>query len=1203
MTSPLPIRLVLMIILSGFISTAMATLPYQFGPDSQTAFSRCVTFDANGDGCQWQYSSIGSCLLYEGCDNDADDYLFLPPVSVTDTGTYRITAEVMRGAHREVLQIGFARYVSPAALQVAAVIDSEISISYYSTSGGDWHCVQTGVYYPVLRIVSPAGGISLNVRNVQIHKVAGTMRKLPVSLTPTAAEATEFSIMDADHDELSWRFDNDSLCFTATGSTAAKADDWLLTPPFLAEGHKFAFSFSTSTHSSVEESFEVRFGPDTVKPSEWPVVMRFDHAQPAWRRWRVLASTSHDSIPHRFAIRLLTSGGDGMKVRNFHIETTTDSVMQLPAYIHVDSTYNGQGDKWIIMPAFEAPAYENVNVVWTLRGNGPRSPQIELWHGQIDDPQFMSRVSIHGGLSNRESRTFSQRFYCHDPHGSHFIAFHILGSPGWSGGVIESLSIDTLRQPASEELLPFTATLDTVVSKPIVIGPFWVDNPESMLSVTMKLSGSAAIHIGTSAELSRMKLAGVATGDSISGNLTTLLVPPADYGCHYLCLTADTASATVIDSICIERYNIGVTVPGQFKEITATPRPGHHHVADLKILMPSTLINGMTMWEDEMLVVTTDYEGGSMVNYSYPGDTLCITIPAVEGVNNVSVNAANWAGNGLSRSVSFHLQGHDSPREIKNFRALPDIDNCGALLKWQMDTIGVNGGYVSPDSLTFRIEMLQDSLWQSIAEVAAIDSFAFRLPAIPALRQKAQLWKVTASNSLGETDPVYATTLLGTPLSLPLAEDYRGASGASLPWSIMHESCHAVEWSIADTTSDPHSPLNGSLIFTPTDTGASASLLLPAFISGAGVPPLLRLRINTDNVLPSINASLLSNHNIENLPTLHTVSLPGGWNDVYISLADPLPADQSATIRLDILWDNEYPAPLQINEYEIMLPVETGMTLKWASVPDTLRLGEDNMLWAIITNIGSKSIELNDCLLEISDGLKLTPLTLPKGTTLQPYEYATASFNFYPSADNFDKDLVLKLTATVDTALYATASLTRHLDYGKCPIVTNLKGRFVGSPFRLHLQWDAPRYDGFDLQACSPADLTYSIYRDSVMIISGLRNCEYIDTLLTGGPHIYHVAVSDEYTQYPLGNSFMVMVPKSMTTGSDLLLTPHGEILPVSGGILIKGLADEYADIYSYDGHKVARVLITDDNFRLRLQKGLYIVRIRHSAIRLQVRE
>lgn len=924
---------------------------YSFGPSQKEDMDRCRIFDANGDGCTWTYSADGPALLYEGNDNDADEYIFLPPVSCTVPGTYRITMQALRGMREEMIQIGFARAPSPQAMTVAGEFSSEIPSAMFSTIGTDWKCVQPGLYYPVIRIVTPRGGISLRIRDISVERMEKSGYTLPVSIVPTPAQSIDFGTKDADTDGRSWFYRPDSLCFTTFGSATRKSDDWLILPPVRIDNGHYSLSFDCRSEGSAPEIFEVLYGPDSIPMEMWSTAMTNPAATAEWRQVKALFTVdSAANVPYRTAVRLRSEGGDGLSVRNFRLETSADSLHQIPFMLNIDTTFTGKSDEWIFFPPFRPEPMRALNAVWRIRALGPASPLIELWEGPVADSAAMTRVALRTGIVNSEPRTMAQSFYYGDRRGQHVVALRIVGNENSSGGVIESLAIDTLAAPADSCLLPWAVVPDIPAGTDTFIsGPVWIGNMELEMALQLDIAGNGDYTLlwGTSPDTATMKVVPPASVADTATGKRSFIVVPQDFGYHYMALIS-TGSHLSVDSISLHTLPYGVTTPSAPTAVSARYHHGTDRPAEVTVTLPSSLVNGNSTWPDECLVLEITTPLDTVRIPGQPGDTMTLPLHVPDGFSTITARAGNYAGYG-PESICGIYAGPDAPRTSGyNAIVLPDADNKGALISWSADSVGVHGGYADPAEMCYNIELLRDTSWISVSTVTAVTDCHVRLPADIADTLSCRHFRITGANAMGKAAPTAATAMLGKAVQVPVAEDFRDTI-PRWPFAFAREQSPHTSIMI-DTTKgrDSELPLNGSMILRPDTVGATGCLMLPSYDSEKIVLTALTLRVSAGCGSPVVSIAAMTDNRIFPLDTVSLADIPDGFADVTVLLPDSLLQAGATTLALKAEWRDTVLKPLVITRYSIgssPTPVVTDIAAKLTGPPAVATLVWDTPLW------------------------------------------------------------------------------------------------------------------------------------------------------------------------------------------------------------------------------------------------------------------
>ena len=1181
---------------------------YRFGPDGNGDMTGCRIFDANGDGNSWVFSSRERSLLYESNYNEADDYIFLPPVEIKEAGRYRLSFEVMRGNEREVLVVGMGQRAVPSAFRPALTLEgNEIPQGAFGTAGTAWECAVPGVYYPALR-VRTENGFMLYVRNIELSKVSGTdtmgMRCLPMLLLPTPAQASEFSITDGDGDGHSWRYQRDSVCFTAPGSVKSQADDWLVLPPFSAGKGNYAFSFDAKASGNVTERYDVRFGPDSLPMHQWQPIMLHPSIGNEWKRWKALFSVEGDSAVYRVAVRLATTGGDGVSLRDFKVEESTDTLLSLPCELKLDTAFTGQGDEWIILPPFKAPAFNNVRVEFQIKGFGPFSPQMELMEGEVADTSIMRRYNLYGGIVNREELPVSRIFYCGDPHGQHVVAFRIKGKPDWTGGMITTVRIDTAFQAGDVPVLPYSYKPENTLTDTLTMGPVWVDFTENMLGIRVIGKGPYRLQLAREERAlgprnNVLKWSDVVicdTTDSVSIERNFMAVPRG-HGKHYLRLISISGNELRIDSITLERLPYVTTTPSA-PSLTVNTMPHGQLEVDVKVVLPVTLTAGMEMYSEGELTVNVSSEVGQTMLLGYPGDTVTVRIAVPQGNSTITATAQNWAGTGMPAQCEIYA-GADAPRALRQLMAYPDYDNRGALLRWMQDTIGVHGGYVEPDSMKYSVEVLSDSLWLKVAEVTGADSGLVRLPQEMAGKLEKRMWRVTPYNALGTAEPTEVTTLLGKPLAMPVTENY---TEEDLPYAIISEQSDSVAVEIVEEEDkDPAYGHNRHFTMTPAEEGSKAALLLPGFTTDSASVPQLLLRVKKMPGAPTVSVELLGRRQLKTIDTISLESVRPQWTDIRIPLNDTLVSGEAFTVLLRPWWNNGT-IPMVMSRYTIDHIRPQQLLLNWQSLPDTLVICDPNKVTATVTNIGSEAVNLSSPILRIETEAPVVSETTSRLRIL-PGETLSLPYTAVLPADYYGMGVKLNVAASTSDSLMRSDIVTeRPVGAGRNPVVVDLAGEILSSPARIRLTWSEPVWNpvlGFREPTAFAS--TYKIYKNKTVIATSYTGHEYTDTLLRVGIHKYYVAYVVEGRECPLSNEVRIAVtPEHLSVAA--IESAEAELQPVYGGIRCLNLGGNVLTIFRPDGTIVLLHQLRGDEETIALVPGFYIAQAGNRRVKIVVK-
>lgn len=976
------------------------TIAWRFGPDAPSDMQRCRIIDANADGYSWRYTPTGPAVIYEGNDNDADDYLFLPPVELTDTGCYRIFFQAIRDAEPQVLTLGVSTAQSAATFSVLRVFTSELTATNYSTLGATFHCQKPGVYYPTLHITSKAGSMSLRCKNIRVEKSVGQVRTPPFELLPTQAEASEFTILDADGDGVSWLYNSDSASLCVSGSLGKTSDDWLLLPPFRGKPGSYALEMDVQAASAgIPEIYEVRYGPDGVDPEMWQTVLTNPSVTDSPWRERALMEL-RDSVTYRAAVRYRSAGGDGLHLRRFSVSESKDSLLSLPCTITVDTTLR-PGDMIMLNP-FRTPQYLNAGLVIKYRGTGPRPPEVALMHAPVAEERQMQPIGTVFDMLNRNSAEWAMRFYGGNYAGQTVLGIRV-GSADRDPVVIESITIDTLRNPTAPEL-PCLIEPDTLISDSALLGPVWIDN-RIPAQIDVTATGHYQLLWGIADSTERMTEL-KPNGEEMPDTVLRYYALPQGFGAHYMAIVPldDTVRVNRIE---ITRSNLSTNNPG-VPALSAEPIPNPNSKAQVTVILPRHNFAGMELWENENLTVSVTSGCDTVVAYGLPGDTMSLCLRVPQGMTSIAANCAGWFGWGPKGYTQVY-GGEDAPIRITGLEALPDADNTGVLLRWNLDSIGAHGAYVNPSTISYRIEhSIEGTDRQRVDTVRGIAS-ALIQRVVTSGNQRPIRWRVIPFNDYGQGDTAMTVSLTGPALTLPLTETFHPQACPVLPIALTDSLTFDFDADITDPSRIPNHVMR---------LQGRGSLLLPSFKPKPHTRLLMRVLTRAD---ATATLELLTEGRTHMLDSALVSVCDSGWHTLCVSIPDTLiKPDKAATFRLHL-----QSGQLLVSEYDIREMTQQNLLLDWVSLPDTLFTGRENIFRARFTNAGTYPIAMSPTDMRVSTGGRVFGI-YPSGDDhffkLGSGQGKTLTYRFTP-APGTEGEIATMEISPANTDLYLQAML------------------------------------------------------------------------------------------------------------------------------------------------------------------------------------
>lgn len=262
------------------------------------------------------------------------------------------------------------------------------------------------------------------------------------------------------------------------------------------------------------------------------------------------------------------------------------------------------------------------------------------------------------------------------------------------------------------------------------------------------------------------------------------------YHVGFHALSPRNQASIVIHEISVER-GLSVNVPSAVSDLKVTPGKGGDLTASISFTTPSTTVGGKTL---ENITKVTLYREGTeepiveITDVSPHKQYTLTDYDAMNGNLKYIVTAWNEFGEGDSASESAYV-GIDHPFAPKNI-TIKDNLNGSVTLNWEEDIIGVNGGIVDLDELTYNLYYYNKG---SLTQLASdIEDTTYTISGLPTDGDQAFLFLfVSAVNDLGESDTAEAPVITtGEAYTVPFMEGFKTLQGIWRPdgesarWSI-----------------------------------------------------------------------------------------------------------------------------------------------------------------------------------------------------------------------------------------------------------------------------------------------------------------------------------------------------------------------------------------------------------------------------------
>lgn len=302
-------------------------------------------------------------------------------------------------------------------------------------------------------------------------------------------------------------------------------------------------------------------------------------------------------------------------------------------------------------------------------------------------------------------------------------------------------------------------------------------NPESRISdVTAKFRPSSnAIDNGSDFDI----ITGLVKADK-----------PGDY---YIGLHAIPRSIEMMAGNCAFRNfkvsddNISSNAPALPTDLVVVDAGNGELAANVTFTFPSTDISGEAIPAGTVLTAKITAKEAKTCT-GKPGDKIVVKVATVQGENTISFNISSGDSNGETVYQKVYTGVH-IPVRPEEFDAVVSDDLTKVSLKWNAVTTSIDGGYLNPETVTYRIEGIGfrdeygEVQYVTIADNLIKTSYDFVLPE-DASQEYYDIY-VIAQNEAGDCGTGLGRKFyLGKPYALPFYEGFENGGCASAPWII-----------------------------------------------------------------------------------------------------------------------------------------------------------------------------------------------------------------------------------------------------------------------------------------------------------------------------------------------------------------------------------------------------------------------------------
>lgn len=231
----------------------------------------------------------------------------------------------------------------------------------------------------------------------------------------------------------------------------------------------------------------------------------------------------------------------------------------------------------------------------------------------------------------------------------------------------------------------------------------------------------------------------------------------------------------------------GDNAPAEPAEFTVTPGEKGAKTAHMTWKAPTTSFGGETL-ADAVTGYVIERNGEKIATLEANATSYDDTSIDADGDYAYVIYAVNKAGNGGKARATVFV-GNDMPGQVSNMKFIVGEGCASAKLSWDAPTQGFNGGYFSPDGLTYKIVRQPDNktVVENLKETTFTDDQMTRIGRYT--------YVIYACNEYGETAAnMPEAYVLGKAMTLPMSQDFSNMTYFENQWMAYDANKDAYSW-------------------------------------------------------------------------------------------------------------------------------------------------------------------------------------------------------------------------------------------------------------------------------------------------------------------------------------------------------------------------------------------------------------------------
>lgn len=535
------------------------------------------------------------------------------------------------------------------------------------------------------------------------------------------------------------------------------------------------------------------------------------------------------------------------------------------------------------------------------------------------------------------------------------------------------------------------------------------------------------------------------------------------FGIHF---TSEAVDMTSADMPYGSFYDLKITpgpddgAPAKVADLKVEPFAGGELKAEVSFTAPSATFAGGALQSIEKIEVCNgNDEVLGTVSDAVPGGECSLTVSNVsQGVNVYHVYAYNDKGRGELAEIAQYI-GNDIPGSVQNIATSIESNRC-ITFSWDAPlSVGVNGGYVNPENVTYNFCRSEYDYVPPFAVEGATGlterTFTYEETS-PTFgdTQHIYYYGVQPVNEMGEGILLYSGFVLGKPYQAPFKESFAGGTLSTAQWTA--QQLYGLEGWIQSTGTGTVAPFDedgGMLLYSTTSGELTGSAI---------VTPILELK---DMKKPVVSFYMYHNPDSENAYlsvqaskddadyaqlALINVNEGSGWTLHKLPLDDFNGSDR---VFIALLGASEEAVDFAVDDIQVYDDINTDIAVTSLSAPEKLELNEEGEFVAEVVSKG-----LDDVAQYTVDfyagGVKVASVD---GTALTRNVPVAVTAKIVPNASNANSTVEYEARvnlASDENELNDAASATVQVTGTELPAPTGLRGDAYDGQVRL--AWSGP---------------------------------------------------------------------------------------------------------------------------------------------------